>query len=288
MSVLGTLARCGTATPGELARKEHVQPPSMTRIVALLEAKGLVRLEPHPDDRRQKVVTPDRAGRGDARGEPPQAQRLPGRAWPRASTRTSGPSCARPPPSWRSSRTCRKTSDAKEANAFEYGTRSRLRPRTATHDTLRPPTPPQAPRNVFSSLKIRNYRLFPPARSSPTPAPGCSASPRTGWSSRLTGSASAVGITIALQFLPMLLFGLYGGVLADRLPKRPAAARHPERDGPDRPRARRPHPLRARPGLARLPRRLPARPGHRRRQPGPAVLRLRDGRPGPAGRTRSA
>jgi DNA-binding MarR family transcriptional regulator len=57
MSVLGTLANCGQATPGELARKEHVQPPSMTRIVALLEAKGLVRLEPHPDDRRQKVVT---------------------------------------------------------------------------------------------------------------------------------------------------------------------------------------------------------------------------------------
>ncbi|MGP3999013.1 MarR family winged helix-turn-helix transcriptional regulator [Streptomyces sp. 8N706] len=57
MSVLGTLALCGSATPGELARKEHVQPPSMTRIVAMLEAKGLVRLEPHPEDRRQKVVT---------------------------------------------------------------------------------------------------------------------------------------------------------------------------------------------------------------------------------------
>ncbi|MFF9476455.1 MarR family winged helix-turn-helix transcriptional regulator [Streptomyces roseolus] len=57
MSVLGTLALYGSATPGELARKEHVQPPSMTRIVALLEAKGLVRLEPHPDDRRQKVVS---------------------------------------------------------------------------------------------------------------------------------------------------------------------------------------------------------------------------------------
>ncbi len=57
MSVLGTLAASGSATPGELARKEHVQPPSMTRIVALLEAKGLVRLEPHPEDRRQKVVT---------------------------------------------------------------------------------------------------------------------------------------------------------------------------------------------------------------------------------------
>jgi DNA-binding MarR family transcriptional regulator len=57
MSVLGTLARCGSATPSELARKEHVQPPSMTRIVAMLETKGLVRLEPHPEDRRQKVVT---------------------------------------------------------------------------------------------------------------------------------------------------------------------------------------------------------------------------------------
>lgn len=57
MSVLGTLARCGSATPGELARKEHVQPPSMTRIVAMLEAKELVRREPHPDDRRQVVVS---------------------------------------------------------------------------------------------------------------------------------------------------------------------------------------------------------------------------------------
>jgi DNA-binding MarR family transcriptional regulator len=29
----------------------------MTRIVAMLEAKGLVRREPHPDDRRQVVVS---------------------------------------------------------------------------------------------------------------------------------------------------------------------------------------------------------------------------------------
>ncbi|WP_354641899.1 MarR family winged helix-turn-helix transcriptional regulator [Kitasatospora camelliae] len=57
MGVLGTLARCGKATPGELARREHVQPPSMTRIIAMLEEKGLVRREPHPDDRRQVVVT---------------------------------------------------------------------------------------------------------------------------------------------------------------------------------------------------------------------------------------
>ena len=36
----------------------------------------------------------------------------------------------------------------------------------------------------------------------------------------LTGSITAVGIAVALQFLPVLLFGLLGGVIADRYPKR--------------------------------------------------------------------
>jgi MFS family permease len=36
----------------------------------------------------------------------------------------------------------------------------------------------------------------------------------------LTGSPLAVGVTTALQFTPMLLFGAWGGVIADRLDKR--------------------------------------------------------------------
>ena len=36
----------------------------------------------------------------------------------------------------------------------------------------------------------------------------------------LTGSVTAVGVAVALQFLPVLLFGLFGGVIADRYPKR--------------------------------------------------------------------
>ena len=36
----------------------------------------------------------------------------------------------------------------------------------------------------------------------------------------LTGSGVAVGLTTALQFLPILLFGAWGGLLADRVPKR--------------------------------------------------------------------
>jgi len=36
----------------------------------------------------------------------------------------------------------------------------------------------------------------------------------------LTGSGVAVGFVTALQFLPMLLFGAWGGLLADRIDKR--------------------------------------------------------------------
>ncbi|MBA9046524.1 MFS transporter [Streptomyces griseofuscus] len=84
------------------------------------------------------------------------------------------------------------------------------------------PTTPARKSSMFSSLKIRNYRLF---------FMGQVVSNTGTWMQRiaqdwlvlsLTGSSAAVGITTALQFLPMLLFGLYGGVLVDRLPKRPA------------------------------------------------------------------
>ena len=37
---------------------------------------------------------------------------------------------------------------------------------------------------------------------------------------QLTGSGVTVGLTAGLQFLPMLLFGACGGLLADRLGKR--------------------------------------------------------------------
>ncbi|MGW5635215.1 MFS transporter [Streptomyces sp. NPDC003832] len=83
------------------------------------------------------------------------------------------------------------------------------------------PTTPTGKSSMFGSLRIRNYRLF---------FMGQVVSNTGTWMQRiaqdwlvlsLTGSATAVGITTALQFLPMLLFGLYGGVLVDRLPKRP-------------------------------------------------------------------
>jgi MFS family permease len=76
------------------------------------------------------------------------------------------------------------------------------------------------PGGMFSSLRIRNYRYY---------FAGQVVSNTGTWMQRiaqdwlvlsLTGSPFAVGVTTAMQFLPMLLLGLFGGVLADRMPKR--------------------------------------------------------------------
>ena len=37
---------------------------------------------------------------------------------------------------------------------------------------------------------------------------------------KITGSGTALGFVVALQFLPVLVLGPWGGVLADRMPKR--------------------------------------------------------------------
>jgi DNA-binding MarR family transcriptional regulator len=63
MAVLATLERVGPLSPGELAVRERVQPPSMTRTVALLEAKGFVARAAHPKDGRQVVVALTQPGR---------------------------------------------------------------------------------------------------------------------------------------------------------------------------------------------------------------------------------
>ncbi|MGA8847233.1 MAG: MarR family transcriptional regulator [Nocardioides sp.] len=57
MAVLGALYRNGDLTPGELAARERVRPPSMTRTVACLEVGGHVLRRPHDSDRRQVLVS---------------------------------------------------------------------------------------------------------------------------------------------------------------------------------------------------------------------------------------
>ena len=79
---------------------------------------------------------------------------------------------------------------------------------------------PQSHTSTFAALRVRNYRLY---------FSGQVISNTGTWMQRiaqdwlvleLTNSPFAVGITTALQFLPLMLLGLFGGLIADRYPKR--------------------------------------------------------------------
>ena len=63
LSVLTSLELAGAMTPRELAESERVQPPTMTRVVARLEAMGVVQRTPHPTDGRQVILSATTRGR---------------------------------------------------------------------------------------------------------------------------------------------------------------------------------------------------------------------------------
>ncbi|KAB1158455.1 MarR family transcriptional regulator [Micromonospora sp. AMSO12t] len=63
LSALTSLRLAGALTPRELADVERVQPPTMTRIVAKLEERGLVQRTPHPTDGRQVILAATEGGR---------------------------------------------------------------------------------------------------------------------------------------------------------------------------------------------------------------------------------
>lgn len=62
LSALSVLVFGGARTLGELAAAEQVRPPTMTRIVAALEAEGLVAREADARDRRVARVRATEAG----------------------------------------------------------------------------------------------------------------------------------------------------------------------------------------------------------------------------------
>ena len=63
ISALQSLDAAGALTPRELADVERVQPPTMTRIMARLEERGLIQRTPHPTDGRQAILAPSAQGR---------------------------------------------------------------------------------------------------------------------------------------------------------------------------------------------------------------------------------
>lgn len=62
LSVLGAMTAAGPVTPGALAAREKVSPPSITRTLGALVELGLVDKAPHPADGRQVVVSVSERG----------------------------------------------------------------------------------------------------------------------------------------------------------------------------------------------------------------------------------
>lgn len=62
-AALATIESCGPLTPSELAEREGIKRPAATRIVARLEAEGLVDRATDPSDRRVTLIAANAAGR---------------------------------------------------------------------------------------------------------------------------------------------------------------------------------------------------------------------------------
>ncbi len=102
-------------------------------------------------------------------------------------------------------------------------------PQRSTHgsspDGSMPASPDQASqrgfwRSTFSSLKVPNYRLYFTGQSISLAGTWMQMTAQSWLVLELTHSSTRLGLVVALQTLPVLLLGAYGGVIADRVDKR--------------------------------------------------------------------
>jgi MFS family permease len=73
---------------------------------------------------------------------------------------------------------------------------------------------------TFAALRVPNFRIYLSAHAIASTGTWMQNIALEWLVLELSGSPAAVGIAMACQFLPMLLIGMYGGVIADRYPKR--------------------------------------------------------------------
>jgi MFS family permease len=76
------------------------------------------------------------------------------------------------------------------------------------------------PGGAFAALTSRSYRIYLGGQSLANTGTWMQSIAQDWLIFGLTHSSTAVGVTMALQFLPILALGLHTGVVADRLPKR--------------------------------------------------------------------
>jgi MFS family permease len=78
----------------------------------------------------------------------------------------------------------------------------------------------QFSRDTFSSLHVRNYRLYYIGQIISTSGTFMQSIAQAWLVLKLTNSGTALGLVTALQYLPILILGPYGGVITDRISKR--------------------------------------------------------------------
>src|SRR6476646_606636 len=78
----------------------------------------------------------------------------------------------------------------------------------------------QHSRETFASLYVRNYRLYYIGQIISTSGTFMQSVAQAWLVLKLTNSGFALGFVSMLQYLPFLVLGPYGGVIADRFPKR--------------------------------------------------------------------
>ena len=75
-------------------------------------------------------------------------------------------------------------------------------------------------RRTFSALKVRNFRIYFAGQSVSLIGTWMQSVAQSWLVLELTHSGTMLGLVVAVQFLPVLLLGPYGGLIADRVDKR--------------------------------------------------------------------
>lgn len=117
------------------------------------------------------------------------------------------------------------THEAPTHEAPTHETRSHALPsqQAPTHRVPAQPTAPppgRAPGSTFSALRVPNFRIYLAGQGVASTGMWMQSIAQDWLVLELTDSPTAVGLTMALQFLPILLLGMVGGAVADRYPKR--------------------------------------------------------------------
>jgi MFS family permease len=79
----------------------------------------------------------------------------------------------------------------------------------------------RATSKTFAALRVYNFRLYTVGQLISISGTWMQGVAQSWLVLKLTGSAVDLGVAAALAFVPILLFGPYGGLIVDRLPKRP-------------------------------------------------------------------